>query len=90
MRGSIDIVKFLLTQKIDINAQTLNFKDTALNLAVQEGHEEIVKLLLNAHADPNLKNCEIIKVSINGIHQKFMKIPFLLLLGGHLQNLFRF
>lgn len=60
MRGSLDVVKFLITQKIDIDAQTLNFKDTALHLAVQEGHEEIVKILLDAHANPNLKNCEIL------------------------------
>lgn len=62
MRGSIDVVKFLFTQKIDIDAQTLNFKDTALHLAVQEGHKEIVELLLDAHANPNIKNCEILLV----------------------------
>lgn len=59
MRGSIDVVKFLISQEIDIDAQTLNFKDTALHLAVQEGHTEIIKILLDAHANLNLRNCEI-------------------------------
>lgn len=90
MRGSIDVVKFLITQKIDVDAQTLNFQDTALHLAVQEGHEEIVKDLLNAHANPNLKNCEIKIIRIMVFFLLFLKLLFLLPFDGQDLKWFHF
>ena len=40
---------------------TCKFGETSLHVAVNQGHEDIVELLLEAHADPDLK--EVITVS---------------------------
>ncbi|OHS98825.1 hypothetical protein TRFO_01896 [Tritrichomonas foetus] len=60
LRGSKDIVAYLISQNFDVNCKTLNFQDTPLHLAVQEGHDDIVQMLLDAKADPNETNCEIL------------------------------
>ena len=40
---------------------TCKFGETSLHVAVNQGHEDIVELLLEAHADPDLK--EVITVA---------------------------
>lgn len=53
--GHVDIVRFLLTQDIDIDAQSENGM-TALMAASRNGHLEIVRILLAQDADVNLVN----------------------------------
>ena len=43
---------------------TCKFGETALHFAVHQEHEDIVELLLEAHADPDLK--KVITVAIAG------------------------
>ncbi|MGL9762250.1 MAG: ankyrin repeat domain-containing protein [Wolbachia sp.] len=54
--GHLDTVKYFVDEKnVDVN-QLNNDGNTALHLAAENGNTEIVKVLLNAKADPLLKN----------------------------------
>src|SRR4029450_10892077 len=53
--GSIDTVRLLLETGVDVNATDTYQKQTALMWAATEGHTEVVKALLDAKADPNVK-----------------------------------
>jgi ankyrin repeat protein len=57
-RGEIEDVKKLLAAGININWQDSKSGDTALIEAVLNGREEIVKLLLDAGVDTDLRNKE--------------------------------
>ena len=59
LRGSIDVIKYALTQKVDINAKTRYYQETAVQMAIQEGHDEVFNALVNAGADLNTTNCEM-------------------------------
>lgn len=48
----IEIVRYLIQMKADVNAASEN-GTTALMVAAQHGHVELVRLLLGANADPN-------------------------------------
>lgn len=52
--GTIKTVKYLLNKKLTVNAQDAN-GNTPLHYAAQEGHIEIVRLLL-AHGAEHLPN----------------------------------
>lgn len=54
-RGHENIVKFLLSEKADVNGRTW-WGETPLDAAVSGRHVSIVKTLLEAHADPNIAN----------------------------------
>ncbi|NEV49025.1 hypothetical protein EUZ93_00610 [Wolbachia pipientis] len=57
--NSVPIVKLLLEKKVNVDEQMLgdiNSKFTALHIAALHGHQEIVQLLLDANANPLLKN----------------------------------
>lgn len=55
--GNIEeLFKILMSKGIDINARN-RFDETALALAVFTRKEEIIKILLDAGADPNIPNC---------------------------------
>ncbi|MFC1843146.1 ankyrin repeat domain-containing protein [Candidatus Dependentiae bacterium] len=53
--NQIEIVKYLLTKKVDINAKNKN-NETPLFLAVKAGNKTITKLLIKAGANVILKN----------------------------------
>lgn len=53
--GHVDIVTYLLTLDLDINAQSAN-GISALMAASRNGHLEVVKILLEHRADLNLAN----------------------------------
>ena len=58
-RGLLATVRGRLKQGIDVNGRTTAMKGlTALALASEAGHTAIVKLLLDAGADPNLESYE--------------------------------
>ncbi|MDR1139750.1 MAG: ankyrin repeat domain-containing protein [Rickettsiales bacterium] len=58
LNGKLDTVQYFVGEKdVDIN-KTDNKSDTALHLAAEHGHTKIVKALLDARADPSLKNKE--------------------------------
>jgi ankyrin repeat domain-containing protein 17 len=50
--GHVCTVKYLLSQKADVNKQTTNNDHTPLSLASAGGHISVVELLLAHHADP--------------------------------------
>jgi ankyrin repeat protein len=58
-RGSVDILKFGISEKLNVNARTHFCQETPLHLAVQENQTECVNLLLAAGADPKLENNEV-------------------------------
>ncbi len=56
---SVPIVKLLLAKKVKVDAQIsgdVNSKFTALHIAALHGHQEIMQLLLDNHANPLLKD----------------------------------
>ena len=54
LRGSYDLCKLLIEKKADINMKD-NDGWTALDYASQYGTKEVVKLLLENGADPDIK-----------------------------------
>jgi ankyrin repeat protein len=58
-RGSLDILKFGIAEKLSVNARTRFYQETPLHLAVQENQADAVKLLLDSGADPKIENCEV-------------------------------
>jgi ankyrin repeat protein len=46
----------LLDLKADVNAQDLNFQNTALHLAFKDGNDKVIKLLIDAGADVTRQN----------------------------------
>ena len=55
-QGHLAKVRELLAQGEDINQRSWHFHNTALMLASQNGHIEVVNLLLEKGADPSLSN----------------------------------
>lgn len=55
-KGLTDIVKQLLEEDVDINAQN-KFGETPLHLTVMLGHHDIAELLIDHHADASIENC---------------------------------
>ncbi len=56
-RETIDIVKFMLEQGVNVNFKASYFEDnTPLHLAVQKGNIEIIKLLIKGGADVHVEN----------------------------------
>jgi ankyrin repeat protein len=53
-RGNVNIVKFLISKKADVNAKT-NENWTALHIASEKEYLEIVILLIENKADVNAK-----------------------------------
>jgi outer membrane protein assembly factor BamB len=53
--GDAELVKQSLDAKVDVNGQT-EYGVTALSLACNHGHIEVVQLLLDRGADPNIKD----------------------------------
>ncbi len=55
-KGDLASVREFIIEGIDVNAQKIQTKDTALHLAALKGHTDIaIELLLN-DADPNIQN----------------------------------
>jgi len=55
-KGHLDVVKYLVNQKTDINAQANGYSPgTPLHLASQNGHLDVVEYLVNRNADANAK-----------------------------------
>ncbi len=57
--NSVPIVKLLLEKKVKVDEQMsgdVNSKFTALHIAASHGHQEMVQLLLDANANPSLKD----------------------------------
>ena len=57
LQGYVNIVRFLVENKCDIDTRNID-KDTALIDAVENGHVEVVRLLLNFGANPRLGNAK--------------------------------
>ena len=53
--GDISIVRALLARGADINEKEPDWGETALHFAVEAGHPQVVKYLLDHGADPNWK-----------------------------------
>ena len=53
--GSVDAATVLLDRGAHVEATDPAFKQTALIVAVRENHPDVVKLLIDRHADVNLK-----------------------------------
>jgi len=51
--GQVDVVQTMLKAGENVDAQDPKFNSTALILAAQQGHVDIVRLLLDNHADIN-------------------------------------
>lgn len=58
MQGKLDHVAKLVNLGAVVDAQTPETKMTALSYAAAHGHTEIMKLLIDAHADPNTRDHE--------------------------------
>ncbi|WP_264736308.1 ankyrin repeat domain-containing protein [Wolbachia endosymbiont (group A) of Rhinocyllus conicus] len=59
--NSVPIVKLLLEKKVKVDEQIsgdVNSKFTALHIAALHGHQEMVQLLLDANANPSLKDSQ--------------------------------
>jgi ankyrin repeat protein len=54
--GRTEVVRFLLSQQVDVNGAERVTRDTALHLAVKESRREIVMMLIAAGADPKARN----------------------------------
>ncbi|KAJ9608512.1 hypothetical protein H2200_007500 [Cladophialophora chaetospira] len=57
LQGYVDIVEFLLENGCDVDTRNID-KDTALIDAVENGHVEVVRLLLSHGANPRLGNAK--------------------------------
>mmetsp|Transcript_66161 Transcript_66161/g.159663 ORF Transcript_66161/g.159663 Transcript_66161/m.159663 type:complete len:218 (-) Transcript_66161:122-775(-) len=57
-KGKVDCVDHLITEGASLDAQSTKGKNTALHLAAYFGHPPCVASLLNAKADPSLKNAD--------------------------------
>ena len=56
--GSVDMVRLLVASGADVNAPYINTKITALHAAMFTENIEVIQLLLDASADPNLLSDE--------------------------------
>ena len=54
--GNVDMVRLLIDAGADINEREQEDQFTALSVAVQQEHKEVVILLLNSGANPNLED----------------------------------
>ena len=88
--GKVEVIlKLLQSKKVDINKKDDNFKNYPLHLAIKKDHTEIVKLLLQKGADPNLnggKSSDSIPL-ILAIRKENYKIVKLLVQKGAYINL---
>lgn len=54
--GKLELVKFLVKEKYDVNSKEVSNKDTPLILAVERNRPEVVRFLVNNKADKNAVN----------------------------------
>jgi ankyrin repeat domain-containing protein 17 len=71
--GHVDVAKLLISKGASINTHSHEFKESALTLACYKGQLEMVKFLLEAGADQELKD----KVCIQCSHHRIS--PFLVI-----------
>ncbi|BBO60432.1 ankyrin repeat domain-containing protein [Mycoavidus sp. B2-EB] len=67
-RDDIQMVNALLKLRIDVNFQADKDKNTPAHLAAKTGNQEILKILLDAGANPNVKNAKdelVLKIALN-------------------------
>lgn len=73
------VLKAIEKGKIDINAQDINSGDTALHLACQNGHKDIVKILIDNGADTTIQDARGKTVLHNAASaERFDIVPLLL------------
>lgn len=77
-RGELAKVKELLARGAEVNAKT-RYNQTPLMLAAQQGHTEVVKVLLEAKADPDVmdsfyKNVTALSASTERGHTEIVKL----------------
>src|ERR1700754_25857 len=81
-KGDAAAVKAFLDKGTDVNAKT-NYGATALSYACDKGHTEVVRLLLERGADPNVKDTFYGEVPIGwALDKGHTEIVKLLLAGG--------
>lgn len=57
--GHVDIVRYLVMEKgAFVNQTTKGMGSTALHRAAFAGHHEVVRILLDAGADPTMRDCD--------------------------------
>jgi ankyrin repeat protein len=56
-QSTLEIMKILIDNHIDINGQTYNMKRSALHEAVLLNKEEAVKLIIRNNGNPNILDC---------------------------------
>ncbi|CAI4227277.1 unnamed protein product [Auanema sp. JU1783] len=78
--GNTDIVSFFIGKGVDINLKAQPGNDaTALSLACTTGYKEVVRLLLEAGADPNIELKDGVTCILEAAKNGFVEIVELLL-----------
>jgi len=88
-QGNNDIVELLLQPKYNTNVDLVdNYNNTSLAIATYNRHTEIVKMLLDSRADPNIKNDEDGNTALMDASEKgYYEIVQLLLENGANPNI---
>ncbi|CAM0948579.1 unnamed protein product [Alopecurus aequalis] len=79
VRGHSEIVKFLLSRGVDVDAVSVT--GTPLSLAAFKGHASTIKILLQHNADPN-KGTGLFRPLEMALHKSFVSCVKLLIQGG--------
>jgi ankyrin repeat protein len=56
--GDVAAVRDVLAQGADVNVRSPHMQDSALHVAVLNNHIDVMKVLLDAGADPNIRNLD--------------------------------